>query len=450
MKKCKFFLSLIAFLLLSSLIVVGAGKKEAPAPEVMEKEAEKVPEVMPVAFEFYHGLGGFLGEVLEGMVDDFNKSQDEVFVKPVFNADYITLAQKLQASIAAKKPPALAQFDDPRLAQFANAGALLPLDDFMARQDFQRIKDDYVAGFIKAATYNDNVYGIPMQRSTPALYYRKDIFEEYGIDPARLETWEGVREVCIELVDKGAVKYGFVPMHYPWFFVSYLRAAGGEWFNEDYSRSTFGSPEGIRMFQFFHNLVHKDKVAYVHFGGSGWQYWYDSEGDMITGIAAMYNGSTGDQGDLAKAAKEQGLDPNIIGLAFMPRFENEKHSVPFGGTSGAILKDVPEEQKEAAWKFLLWFSSPEQTAYWSKTTGYLPTRYSAEKFLDVEKNPNAKTALAQLKYAEPEPMTGVWNEIYKGPLQTLIDNIFIKPGIDVRAVVLDAQKEANMIIKESL
>ena len=445
MRKLIIILTAVLFFLLPAFILFGGGTIEK-----VEPEAKKEVRAEPVTLEFYHGLGGFLGDVLEGMVADFNESQDKYVIEPVFNADYTTLGQKLQASIAAGNPPALAQLDDSFLGRFAKAGVLLPMNDFMERPNFQKIKDDYVAGFIKAATYFGNIYGLPMQRSTPAMYYRKDIFEEYGIDPNRIKTWEGVRDVSIELVKKDAVKYGFEPLHDPWFWISYLRIAGGEWFNQDYTRATFGSPEGIKMFQFFYDLIHKYKVAYVHYGGSGWQYWYDTEGDMINGICAMYNGSTGDQGDLAKAASQQGLDPDVIVLSFMPKFEGGKYSVPFGGTSGSILKDVPSEQQEGAWEFLLWFSSPKQTAYWSKKTGYLPTRYSAEKYLNIEENPNAKVALDQLKYAEPAPMTPVWNEIYTGPLQTLIDKICLeKKGLDVKKAVLEAQEEANRIIKES-
>lgn len=189
------------------------------------------------------------------MVVDYNGSQDEVIVEPIFIADYVTLAQKLTASIASNTAPALAQLTDSYLIKFADSGVLASLNDFMAKPDFQKIEDDYVKGFIVATTVNGHVYGLPMQRSTPVLYYRKDILREHGLDVSLLKTWEGVREVSMKLVKEGAVKYGVEPLKNPWFMGTALRSNNVELFNSDYSKATFGSPARIKVFQYFHGLV---------------------------------------------------------------------------------------------------------------------------------------------------------------------------------------------------
>ena len=325
MKKQRIFtLFVMLFLVLSITVFATATKEDV--------------KTGPVKIQFYHAIPGKNGEIFEGMITDFNESQNDILVEPVFIADYVTIAQKLTASIASNTAPALVQLTDSYLVKFASSGSLAAMDEFMAKPDFQKIKNDYVQGFIDATTVDGHVYGLPLVRSTPVLYYRKDILRKNAIDVSQLETYEGLREAAIKLVKTGAVKYGVEPLKNPWFMVTALRANNVKLFNSDYSEATFGTSEGIEVFQYFHDLVFKDKAAFVHYGGTGWQYWVNSEYDLVNGNSAMYTGSTGDMGGNYKKGAELGVAKEDIGLTFMPRFKNGHFSVPFGGTSGSIIQ----------------------------------------------------------------------------------------------------------------
>jgi len=435
MKKTKILTLFVMLFLVLSITVFAAGTEEVTTP------------TGPVLFQFYHGLPGDNGKIFEKMIVEFNRSQDEVIVEPIFMPDYTTLAQKLTAAIASNTAPALAQLSDGNLWKMAEAGVLLSLNDFMAQPDYQAVKDDYVQGFIDVTTVDGHVYGLPMQRSTPILYYRKDILAKNEIDVSQLITYEGLREAAKKLKASGDAKWGFEPLHNPWFMISALRSNGVKFFNDDFTEATFGTPAAIEVFQYHHDLVWKDKSSFVHYGGSGWQYWINSEYDLVNGNSAMYTGSTGDMGGNIKKGAEFGVPKENIGSTFMPKFEGGQHSVPFGGTSGAIIKNVSPEKQEAAWKFLRWFSEPKQTAAWSEATGYLPTRYSAKHFMDLNDKPYLGVALEQLQYALNEPKTTVWNEIRGGAIKNLIDKIYLEEDVDVAAAVAQAVKEANAVIK---
>ena len=58
------------------------------------------------------------------------------------------------------------------------------------------------------------------------------------------------------------------------------------------------------------------------------------------------------------------------------------------------------EKQEAAFKFVAFGSTPENTAWWSQNTGYMPVRKSAVELPELkdfyEKNPNSKVAVEQL------------------------------------------------------
>ena len=196
---------LITALVVLPLVLVACGPTAAPT----EAPAETIE------IQYWYGLGGKLGEVVEDMIKRFNESQDEVHVTGVVLPDYVTTAQKVQAAIAAGDPPHAAMLTSTYGHEFMLAGVLQPLDDLIAAYpDFN--VEDYPEAYRAPVTQEGKLYGVPIMATTQVLYYRKDFFEELGIDPGRLETWEGLAEVAAEcrvVDDKGDVtRWGWEPM----------------------------------------------------------------------------------------------------------------------------------------------------------------------------------------------------------------------------------------------
>lgn len=77
--------------------------------------------------------------------------------------------------------------DNPWIAEYVQTGNLLPIDEFMAKED-----PKYLAGFDKAILdaygfYEGKYYGYPIMLSVTILFYRKDLFEQFGIKVPK--TW---------------------------------------------------------------------------------------------------------------------------------------------------------------------------------------------------------------------------------------------------------------------
>jgi ABC-type glycerol-3-phosphate transport system substrate-binding protein len=64
------------------------------------------------------------------------------------------------------------------------------------------------------------------------------------------------------------------------------------------------------------------------------------------------------------------------GIANMPHSPNVPAQTVLYGGSMAVFKTTPEKQL-AAWQFIKYFSSPEVTADWATSSGYMPVRKSA-------------------------------------------------------------------------
>jgi sn-glycerol 3-phosphate transport system substrate-binding protein len=105
-----------------------------------------------------------------------------------------------------------------------------------------------------------------------------------------------------------------------------------------------------------------------------------------------------------------------VGTAPVPHWEGCAGAVTTGGGAAVIPAKIPPEQQAAAWEFLSWLISTQQTADFSCATGYVPVRESAHVLLRNQgfyiKNPEYETAVEQLKLAREAPQLPQWRKAW--------------------------------------
>lgn len=125
------------------------------------------------------------GEAMQRIVDAFNASQSRIRVRYVVTN---SIGQKARIAIAGGQPPdviGLYSFDVP---SFSEAGALLPLDALAPAAGVRL--EQYKPGLAPLMTYAvagraERWWGVVNTAGTVAMYYRPDVFESVGLDPAR-------------------------------------------------------------------------------------------------------------------------------------------------------------------------------------------------------------------------------------------------------------------------
>ncbi len=372
---------------------------------------------------FWYGLGGQLGEAITGQIAKFNASQGAVEVEGVFQQSYDTVQQKFQASLVSGDVPEIIQVEIHATPQFASSGALTPLEPFYANDPAFNF-DDLVPATLLNQRWEGKLYAMPINRSTPLLYYNKRMFREAGLDPERPpRTWTEFREMARQLSKGEGDKriYGFVPEASWWFFESMVWGNGGELMSKDLKTVTFAKP-GAEPMQVWADMAHQDKTARVVVGENAAE---QRSQDYIQGRAAMLIGSTAGLGRFIRDVKDF-----EIGTAFMPYSEGKAPAVPTGGAAAAIPAKVPVEKQRAAWEFIKWWINTEQGAFWSQNTGYFPVRKSSIELLTQQgyykDRPQFKTTIDQLQYAREAPLTPHWpaigREINKGKEAILVNN----------------------------
>jgi multiple sugar transport system substrate-binding protein len=385
------FLSVLAcFLLITSC----GGKQEGTGGKIM--------------VNFWYGFGGPLGESLEKMIADFNATHPEIQVKGVSMGQYAALSQKIMAAIAAGNPPTLAQVYENWTANFIEAGAIVPLQQFVegSKGFSQEELADIFDVFLEGGTFDGQLWTFPFNKGIPALYYNKQMFQKAGFDPDRApETWGEFREMALKLtVDTdgdGKPEQWATSFSIPTIFAMFqliLVQNGGHILSPDGSQFLFNSPTGVEALQYLKDLVEKDKVAYIAPGA------YEHQTDFVSQKVAMIQGHI---------VSRKYMEPQLTfepGIAPIPR--GKKPAVMLTGTNLAIFSKATEEQQQAAWAFVRWLAEVEQQARWSVETSYVPIRRSA---LDLEvmkaefaRVPGLEAVMRQMDYAVPQPKSAGW------------------------------------------
>jgi len=360
----------------------------APAP---------APSGEPVTIVYWRSLTGVKGDVQDELAARFNESQDDIIVDVQFQGAYADLVQKLQAGLAAGELPDMVLLDSPFVALFAKDGVLVPLDDFAADEVIGTDLQDYMQGLLSDGYYNDQLYALPLMRSTPLLYYNADMFAEAGLPDRVPETWDEFKEFCdkLTIVENGEIvqqgvsfTMGATSAH--WYFQAAVYAFGGEVSDENFN-ILLTEPEALAAAKLWQDIVFEYKTgkAGVDEGGS--------HGDFLNHRVGMVFGSTGSMGGLITKSDF------TLGAGMIPA--QTRRMVPVGGSVIAMTSKDEAKQK-ATWEFMKYMTNAASNYEVVRQTGYLPTSQSALEYPPMvsyfETYPERAIALEQLKYARPQ------------------------------------------------
>ena len=215
-----------------------------------------VVSAAPVKVKFWYSLGGDGQKLITNLVDTFNASQSDVFVEASFSGNYYETQQKLLAAIAAGNPPAIAQIMDCSVSMFVEYGAL---DEITPEIQKKLNVDDFVQTFLGNSYYNDKMWVIPFNRSTPLLYVNQDRLDKAGVEIP--QTWQELEEAALKLTIKNAdgevETFGFQTPVDIWFYEALLWGNEGDYYTPDLSKTLVDAPESVEVAKFWTDLVKK-------------------------------------------------------------------------------------------------------------------------------------------------------------------------------------------------
>ncbi|CAM4243789.1 ABC transporter substrate-binding protein [Paenibacillus macerans] len=348
---------------------------------------------------FYYpiAVGGPLTATIEAMAADFEAEHPDIDVTPVYTGSYADTAVKTQAGVQAKQPPDVAVQQSTELFSLLDMNAIIPLDDFIVKEEGGYLANFYPA-FMANSQTDGHTYSIPFQRSTIVLYYNKEMFKEAGLDPEKgPETWEQMQEYAVKLKKDG--RYGLeIPVtgFAYWMMQTFALQNGDNLMTPDGKKVMFDTPENVEGLQYWVDLAAKHKAT-----PEGVTDWSTVPSDFLEGKTAMMYHTTG---NLSNVKKNATFD---FGVSFLPA--KKQYGSPTGGGNFYIFKDIAPEKQQAAWEFVKFMTEPEHAAQWSIDTGYVAVRksaYETERMKEYAAGfPAAVVARDQLEYAAAELST---------------------------------------------
>jgi len=208
-----------------------------------------------VHLAYWEKWGSFEADACQAMVDAFNRSQDEIYVH------YLRTSQvdrKTMLAAIGHDPPDVCGLWNFNVIPFAEGGALLALDERMARAGLTR--DYYIENYLKLGEHQGKIYALPTAPMSLALFYNKEHFRrkakelrEAGLDPDRpprtLEELDRYADVLNEFEPDGSPRImGYLPTEPGWYNHSYGYFFGGQLVDPATGKITTDDPANVRAF----------------------------------------------------------------------------------------------------------------------------------------------------------------------------------------------------------
>ncbi|MEL6572406.1 MAG: extracellular solute-binding protein [Pseudomonadota bacterium] len=361
-----------------------------------------------VQFEYWYGLGGQLGDVVQATCDRFNESQSEFEITCVGQDGYANAVQNTIAAFRADQHPTVVQAYDAGTADLMMSGEFYAVHQMMADFDIDIDWDDYFPGIANYyASSKGELYSMPFNSSTPMMYFNVADLEAAGVEaPA---TWEEFEDVLVALKASGKeCPYGYAPS--TWIDLEQFSMAH----NVPIASNNNGY-DGLDSEYLYNTTIHVKHMENI-------KRWYDeglleirttqgglnSRDSFAQAECSLYFGSIASHaavGNLVDGAFEWDV-------AMIPVYEGtERHNTVVGGASLWVLSGKTDEEYRGAAEYLKFLATPESEEYWSTNTGYIPvTKTGFDTLVEKGFYENApykgrELALESLTYTDPGPLT---------------------------------------------
>jgi sn-glycerol 3-phosphate transport system substrate-binding protein len=353
---------------------------------------------------WWHAMTGANNEVVEKIAADFNKSQSQYVVKPVFKGTYPeTLNAGIAAFRAGQAPDIMQVFDVGTGVMMAAEGAVKPVADVLTEAGKTFDKSQYLPGIVAYYSKPDGtMLSFPYNSSSPILYYNKDIFQKAGLDVDNPpKTWNAVFDAARKIKESGAAPCGYTSTWLTWIHLENFAA----WNNVQYATNEnglasnevelkFNSPVFVEHFQKIADLA---KDGTFKYGGRT----SEAKQIFLAGECGIFTESSGGLGDIVKSGLNYGIGqlPYVEGQAGAPQ-----NTIP-GGASLWVFGGKPDETYKGIAEFFDYLSKKEVQEYLHQTSGYLPVTMAAYESTKqsgfYEKNPGREVPITQMMGKAP-------------------------------------------------
>ncbi|CAD0187090.1 sn-glycerol-3-phosphate-binding periplasmic protein UgpB precursor [Ruegeria sp. THAF57] len=348
---------------------------------------------------WWHAMGGQLGEAVNKIAEDFNASQNDYKITPVYKGSYEeTLTAGIAAFRAGEQPNVMQVFDAGAATVIGAKGATIPVQDLLADNGVDFDINDYIAGVrYFYADSDDKMIGMPFNSSTPILYYNMDALEAAGVTPPK--TWEEFQSTTAPAL-KDAGYIALSQSHLPWIFTENFMSRH----NLPFATNNNGYDSTDTQILVNNDAIKAHFTAVTEWKDNGLFEWYgtgwgDNAKPFEEGKVAMWLGSSGSFGGLLQ--KDLPFEFSATELPYWEAVTTEPTQTFIGGAALFAMSGKSDAENKATAEFFRFLTAPETQYFWHQETGYVPiteAAYDAAKADGhYDRFPAAEVGVNQLK-----------------------------------------------------
>ncbi|MEQ4922538.1 sn-glycerol-3-phosphate ABC transporter substrate-binding protein UgpB [Proteus hauseri] len=361
------------------------------------------PTYAKTEIEWWHAMGGALGQKVNQIAADFNASQSDYVIKPVYKGTYAETMTSAVASFRAKNQPAIVQVFEVGTASMMGAKkAVFPVYQLMEKTKEPFDPNSYLSTVTGYYTTSDGkMMSLPFNSSTPVLYYNKALFKQAGIEQPPT-TWKEMEAVAKKLLDSG-VKCGFTTTWQSWTQIENFGARNNlpiatknNGFDGTDATFLFNKTPFVNHIQ---QMADWSKSGIFKYGGrqsDAMPLFYTQECAMVMESSAGFAGIKENM---------KGIEIGVSQLPYDDTLVKKPNNTIIGGASLWVMSGRPDAEYQGVAKFFTYLSSPKVQADWHQATGYLPVTKAAYALTQqqgfYQQNPGTETAILQMTSSEP-------------------------------------------------
>nr|WP_202539678.1 extracellular solute-binding protein [Streptomyces sp. SID8379] len=314
------------------------------------------------------------------------------------------IGEKVTAALASNDAPDVIETGNTQVAQFAQSGGLLDLSDKVDELG----GEDWLKGLAEPGAYEGKQYGIPYYAANRVVVYRKDLFEQAGVDASTIRTREQWIAATRKL-DKGSQQGIYLPGQ-NWYTLSgfvwdeggdLATESGGKW------KGALDSPEALRAMAFY------DKLQALGKGPK------DSDEAQPPQAEVMAKGKVAQvisvPGGAAVVAQNNPDLKGKLGFFPIPGKDADTPGAVFTGGSDLVIPTVSQHH-DAAYTFVKELTGDAWQKKLAVAMSYVPNKTTLASA--VAKDPGASTMAVGAAVGHATPNTPEWAAVEaKNPIK---------------------------------
>jgi ABC-type glycerol-3-phosphate transport system substrate-binding protein len=386
-----------------------------------------LPALAQVEVPFWHSMDGPAGRLLAAFAQEFAAKDGRYRVLPQYVGAYRDGETKLVAALRSGAAPVLFQAELSFFPRLVAEGRALALDPYL-NLDRALVEDLFEPAW-NYGLLEGKRYGLPLNTSTPVLFYNLDAFRAKGLKAPR--NWKEFEEAAKALTSRQAKGFIFVTDPQAWLFEAMVTSRGGNLVKD--GKPNLTSKEALEALEMLDRLNRAGALSARSMAEATFAQldFVRTKGMMVMASIANW------------PAAENFSFAFTLGVAPVPREPGGK--VPMGGAQLVVLKGASEAQVRGALEFWKYLMEPRNVARWVEASYYVPVRKSAIPLLEgfYRENPFRKVAFEQIAHAQErpkEPQFTAWASLLAEALERSL-----KGGVPPRKALEEAQRKAEAI-----